>query len=55
MWRRLDVPLQLALCQLEAARILPADLSAAESARDESRTILEGRAPSRSSSASRPT
>ena len=42
MWRRLDVPLQLALCQLEAARILPADLSAAAGARDELRTILEG-------------
>jgi hypothetical protein len=41
MWRRLDVPLQLALCDIEAALNLPAKESEARKAADEARTILE--------------
>ena len=41
-WRRLDVPLQLALCQLEAAHLLPADLAETSAARDEARAIMDG-------------
>jgi class 3 adenylate cyclase len=41
-WRRLDLPLQLGLCQLEAAWLLPPGSDVAESARDEARTVLTG-------------
>lgn len=41
-WRRLDLPLQLGLCQLEAAWLLPPGSDLAESARDEARTVLTG-------------
>jgi hypothetical protein len=41
-WRALDVPLQLALCQLEAAHLLPTASTEATAAADEARTILDG-------------
>jgi class 3 adenylate cyclase/tetratricopeptide (TPR) repeat protein len=41
-WRALDVPLQLALCQLEAARLLPEKSAEAGEAADEARAILNG-------------
>ena len=41
LWRGLDVPLQLALCDLEAARYLPPGSPEAAAARDEARAILE--------------
>lgn len=45
-WRRLDVPLELALCQLEAATLLPAASDEAVAAAEEASSILEGlRAP----------
>ncbi len=42
LWRRLDLPFQLALCQLEGARLLPDGLAGTESMADEARTILVG-------------
>jgi class 3 adenylate cyclase/tetratricopeptide (TPR) repeat protein len=41
MWRRLDVSLQLGLCQLEAARLLPPGSRQADAARREARSIFE--------------
>ncbi|HEY7970472.1 MAG TPA: adenylate/guanylate cyclase domain-containing protein [Candidatus Limnocylindrales bacterium] len=41
-WRTLDVPLQLALCQVEAAHFLPTDTVEAAAAADEARAILAG-------------
>jgi class 3 adenylate cyclase/tetratricopeptide (TPR) repeat protein len=41
LWRRLDVPLQLALCDLEAAHHLPAGSAEAGAASDEARSTLE--------------
>jgi class 3 adenylate cyclase/tetratricopeptide (TPR) repeat protein len=41
MWRRLDVPLQLALCDIEAAVNLPPDSAPAMAAANEARTILD--------------
>ena len=41
VWRRLDVPLQLALCDLEAAHHLPAGSAEAAAAGDEARSTLE--------------
>ncbi len=41
MWRRLDVSLQLGLCQLEAAHLLPADSREARAADLEARAIFE--------------
>ncbi|MFI5260916.1 MAG: ATP-binding protein [Candidatus Limnocylindrales bacterium] len=41
-WRRLDLPLQSALCQLEAALFLPADSADAAAAAQEARTTLTG-------------
>ena len=40
-WRRLDLPLQLALCRQEAAALLPPDAADVIPARDEARAILE--------------
>ena len=42
LWRALDVPLQLALCDLEAARYLPAGSAEAQVAHAEARATLEG-------------
>ncbi len=39
-WRGLDLPLQLGLCQLEAAWLLPAGSEPADSAAREARTVL---------------
>ncbi len=41
-WRRLDLPLQLGLCQLEAAWLLPPGSDLAITAADEARTVLTG-------------
>ncbi|HEX7398959.1 MAG TPA: adenylate/guanylate cyclase domain-containing protein [Candidatus Limnocylindrales bacterium] len=41
-WRQLDLPLQLALCRLEAATFLPAGSDEAAAAREEARATLEG-------------
>ena len=41
-WRTLDVPLQLALCQVEAAHFLPTGTVEAAAAADEARAILAG-------------
>ena len=41
-WRRLDLPLQLGLCRLEAAVLLPAGSEASAAAREEARVTLEG-------------
>ena len=41
-WRQLGVPLQLALCQLEAARLLPPAATVARAARVEAQSVLEG-------------
>ena len=41
-WRRLDLPLQLGLCRLEAAALLPAGSEVAVAAREEARATLEG-------------
>ncbi len=41
-WRRLDVPLQLALCQMEAATFLPAGSEEALAEAAEARRTLEG-------------
>ncbi len=41
-WRRLDLPLQLGLCQLEAAWLLPVGSEPALAAADEARAVLDG-------------
>ena len=41
-WRALDVPLQLALCQLEAAHLLAPGSAQSADAAAEARSILEG-------------
>ena len=46
LWRGLDVPLQLGLCQLEAARLLPRGVPEADASGLEARAIFESlRAP----------
>ncbi len=42
LWRRLELPFQLALCQLEGARLLPEASTGVDAMADESRTILVG-------------
>ena len=42
LWRRLDLPFQLALCQLEGARLLPEGSPGVDGMAEEARTILVG-------------